>query len=343
MTGHSFPLNQWYVAAKSAEVTRTPLARFICSEPLVLFRRQDGRLAVLEDRCPHRLHPLSTGEVRGDDIECGYHGMRFDGTGRCTHIPAQKTIPDRFAVRTFPAIERSGLVHVWPGDPAKVRPELIPDFPENVAAGWTAVHGYRLVEANWQLVVDNLLDLTHLTFVHPTTLAGPGILENPLVVTVDGDIVRARREMPNVAPAPIFRSMRSFAGNIDRYQHITFLPPNHVHIRIEAKPAGVADDPDRVHHVVINHLTPETERTTHYFWSVARRMALDDEEVSRRLHEMNAFAFEEDAVVLKRQQEMIERGRPGVPLTNMETDKAISAARRIVRRLIAEEAGEKAV
>lgn len=333
MTTRTFPLQQWYVAAKAAEVGRSPLGRTICNEPLVMFRRQDGTLAVLDDRCPHRLYQLSKGAVVGDEIECGYHGLRFDGAGACTHIPAQGKIPSRFGVRSFPAVERSGLVFVFMGDAARADPATIPDFAENVAPGWTPVGGYRLVEANYQLVIDNLLDLTHLTFVHKTTLAGPGIQENPLVVTVDGDKVHARREMPNVAPAPIFRIMRDFGAAIDRYQNITFLPPNHVHIRIDATPPGARDDPDRVHHVVLNHLTPETERTTHYFWSVARRMRLDDATVSHKLYEMNRAAFEEDAEVLRHQQKMIDRDPSGA-LANLDADKAIAAARRIVRGMV---------
>lgn len=339
MTLRPFPIQQWYVAAKSKEVGRTPLGRTICCEPLVMFRRQDGTVAVLDDRCAHRQYPLSRGELIGDEIQCGYHGIRFNGKGACTLIPAQPEIPRGFGVRSFPAVERSGLVHVWMGDPARADPAGIPEFAETVAPGWAAVDGYRRVEAAHLLVIDNLLDLTHLTFVHPTTLAGPGIQENPLAVTVEGERVQARRVMLNVDPAPIFRTMREFGGKIDRYQNITFLPPNHVHIRIEATPPGATDDPDRVHHVVLNHLTPETERTTHYFWSVARRMKLDDADVSRRMYEMNRAAFEEDADVLKHQQQMIDRNPAGATLANLDADKATAAARRIIRRKVEEEGG----
>ena len=344
MSRWPFLLNQWYVAAKAKELTAEPLGRVICGEPVVMFRREDGTAAALDDRCPHRHYALSSGRIVGNDIECGYHGLRFNGAGTCTHMPAQKNIPAGFVVRAYPVVEKSGLVYIWPGAAAKADAALIPDFFENVAPGWRPVDGYRHVEANYQLVIDNLLDLTHLTFVHPTTLAGPGIQENPLVVTVEGDQVKARREMRGVDPAPIFHVMRRFDGKIDRFQNITFTPPNHVHIRIEASPAGAVDDPDLVHHVVLNHLTPETERTTHYFWSVSRRMKLDDAEVSHRLYEMNRAAFEEDATVLKRQQQMIDRYARGVGdnsgpvLTNLEADKALSAARRIIRRKHDEEA-----
>ena len=221
----SFPLQQWYVAALASEIGRTPLARTICSQPLVMFRRRDGSLAVLDDRCPHRLYQLSRGQLVDDDIECGYHGLRFDGTGACTRIPSQKAIPAGFGVRSFPVVERFDLTFVWMGDAARADVSLIPDFPENNGPGWAASSAHRHIEANYQLVVDNLLDLTHLTFVHKTTLAGPGIQENPLEVRADSDRVIARREMRAVDPAPIFRTLRHFPDKIDRYQNITFIPP----------------------------------------------------------------------------------------------------------------------
>jgi vanillate O-demethylase monooxygenase subunit len=335
-----FLRNHWYVSARSSELSRKPLARTICGEPLLFYRRENGAPAVLTDRCPHRQYPLSRGTLHHDDIECGYHGLRFGPDGGCTLIPAQADIPKGFGARAYPAVERNGLIHVWMGDAARADQSLIPDFPENDGPGWGAVQDYLHIDANWQLIIDNLLDLTHLTFVHKTTLASSGIQENPLKVTVDGDIVRARREMHNVEPAPIFTTMRHFEGNIDRFQNLTFLPPNHIHIRLEACPTGVTDDPNLVHHVVLNHLTPETERTTHYFWSISRRMRLEDPKVSDLLYRMNRTAFEEDVGVLRLQQQMIDSSREPQPLVNLEADKAVAAARRILRRKYQEEAAE---
>ena len=334
MTSRTFPLQQWYVAAMADEVGAKPFARTICGEPLVMFRRQDKSIAALDDRCPHRLYPLSNGEVVGDDIECGYHGLRFNGAGACTGIPAQKEIPKRFGVRSFPAAEKNGLVFVFMGDPARASISDIPHFPERDGPLWAAYGAHRHIAANYQLVVDNLLDLTHLTFVHKTTLAGPGIQENPLAVTVEKDCVRARREMWNVDPAPIFRTLRHFPAKIDRFQNIAFTAPSHVHIRIEATPAGTRNDPDLVHHVVLNHLTPETERTTHYFWSISQRIKPADVDAGQRLFTLNRAAFEEDAEVLARQQAMIDRNPGGATLANLEADKACAAARRIVRKLV---------
>ena len=312
--------------------------RMICGTPLAMYRGADGVVHALNDRCPHRKFALSQGRLVGDDIECGYHGIRFSGDGACTLIPAQADIPEGFGVRAYPTTEKNGLVYVWMGDAAKADLTLIPDFFENVEGEWAPATDYLLVDANWQLIIDNLLDLTHLTFVHKTTLASSGIQENPLVVTVEGDIVRARREMHNVEPAPIFNTIRQFHGNIDRFQNISFIPPNHVHIRLEASPAGAANDPDLVHHVVLNHLTPETEKTTHYFWTISRRLRVTDAALTDLLHRMNRTAFEEDAIILRHQQRMMDGDSEHVPLVNLAADKATNEARRILRRKFQEEA-----
>ena len=170
-----FLRNQWYTAATSAEIGATPLARTICNEPLVIFRGLDGDVAALTDRCPHRKAPLSSGEVVGNDIQCGYHGIRFAADGACTHVPGNAPIGRNFRARCFPAREIHGLIFVWLGEPSLADPALIPDFSENVKPGWTGVHGTLYVKGNYQLLIDNILDLTHVVFVHKTTLAGGGV------------------------------------------------------------------------------------------------------------------------------------------------------------------------
>jgi vanillate O-demethylase monooxygenase subunit len=334
----TFLRNQWYVVATSAELTDQPIGRRICNQPLALFRRTDGSPAVIADRCGHRKFPLSRGRVVGDDIECGYHGIRFAGNGRCTLVPSQETLPKGLDVRAYAVAEGSALVWVWMGEADQADYSLLPRIIENDGPGWEPVFGYHHVNANYQLVVDNLLDLTHLAIVHKTTLAGPGLLENPLQVTVEGDVVRGLRTMPNVDPAPIFRVIRDFPGRIDRRQSYSFHLPSHVFIRVGAVPAGSNEDIEVPHHVVINHLVPETETTTHYFWSVSRCMAVGDAEVSKRMYAMNRMAFDEDMLVLAAQQEMLADDPDGGVLANVDGDRAAAAARRIVRRRLAEEA-----
>ena len=337
MAEEGFLKNQWYAAAGSAEIGSAPLGRTICGEPLALFRASGGTVAALEDRCPHRKYQLSRGTVVNGALQCGYHGIRLDATGACVAVPSQATIPRGLKARSYPVVERHALVFVWLGDPKRADPALIPDFHENDAAGFTAVHGYLYVKADYRLLIDNLLDLTHVAIVHKTTLGGPGILENPLEVQVEGDAVRTLRTMRGVDPAPIHRTIRHFPGKIDRRQETEFRPPVYVHINLGAVPHGSNEPIEEPHHVVINSLTPETDRTTHYFWSVARTRALDDESVSQRLRDIHMVAFNEDVVVIEAQQRMIDSDPAGGVLANLDGDEACAAARRILARKLAEE------
>src|SRR5215467_10006387 len=197
-----FLRNQWYTAATSTEVGSKPLARTICNEPLVIFRGEDGTVAALTDRCPHRKAPLSSGDVVGSDIQCGYHGIRFAANGACTHVPGNVPVGRDFRARCFPAREVHGLIFVWLGEASLANPALI----------------------------DNILDLTHVVFVHKTTLAGGGVAETPLQVEIDGDVVRAQRLMHNVDTAPIYKAARNLHGKIDRWQFLEFRPPIYARI-----------------------------------------------------------------------------------------------------------------
>ncbi|MSQ53109.1 MAG: aromatic ring-hydroxylating dioxygenase subunit alpha [Betaproteobacteria bacterium] len=336
MTG--FLQNQWYAAATSQELGAKPLGRRICNESIAMFRRRDGSVAAVTDRCPHRKVPLSIGNVVGDEIKCAYHGFQFNSLGACTLIPSQKEVPKgAFDIRSFPVVERYALVFVWMGDPRRADPALLPDFHENDSPGWSAAHGYLRVAAHYQLLIDNLLDLTHLPYVHKTTLAGPGIVDNPMRVEVVGDTVRARRDMPNVDPAPIHRVLRHFPGKIDRYQDFDFRPPVYIHLNLGANPAGSDEDRSIPHHVVMNSLTPETESSTHYFWSIAQCVN-PDPAVMQTLYELNKMAFDEDTGILEAQQAAIDADPAGLPLGAVAGDHAGVLARRIVARKLAEEA-----
>ena len=333
-----FLRNQWYTAATSVELGEMPLARMICNEPLVIFRGQDGNVAVLSDRCPHRKAPLSSGEVVGNDIQCGYHGIRFAADGTCTHVPGNAAIGRNFRARYFPSREIHGLVFVWLGEPSLADPALIPDFGENVKPGWTGVHGLLHVKANYQLLIDNILDLTHVVFVHKTTLAGGGVAETPLEVEVKDDVVRAQRLMHNVDTAPIYKAARNLHGKIDRWQFLEFQPPIYARITLGAREAGSDLPFGTPTHVVLNSFTPETERTTHYFWSTVRSWGLDDAKVSKTYKDMTDLAFAEDARMVELQQQLIDSDPSGTPLVSLAFDRAALAARRIIKRKLEEEA-----
>jgi phenylpropionate dioxygenase-like ring-hydroxylating dioxygenase large terminal subunit len=343
MTPGSFLRDQWYAAATSAEIGAKPLGRKICNEDIVLFRRSDGAVAALEDRCPHRRAPLSLGQLVGGEIECPYHGLRFDGAGVCTLIPSQHTIPRGLDTPAYPAIERHSLVFVWIGDAAKADPAQLPDWSPHTSPEWTTVHGYHHVKANYLLLLDNLLDLSHLAFVHRSTLgaSGPSDWLKQQDVATDGEVVSTRRVMRDVAPSGLVRATKRFVdGKIDRFQTSWFRLPSYVLVSLGAEAAGSRDDMEFPHHIVPNNITPETETTTHYFWSVARRYALGDEEISRLFFNVTKAAFDEDAVMIEAQQRMIASDPRNAPLANLDGDAAGVAARRLIARKLKEQAAE---
>src|SRR5215813_10997074 len=197
-----FIKNFWYVAAYDHEVAREPFGRMILGEPIVFFRKEDGTPAALEDRCVHRHLPLSMGKLVGDHLQCHYHGLRYDCTGRCVKVPGQNTIPPSAQVKSYPVVERYRWLWIWMGDPALADPDKITDFHWLDDPNWGAKGSYLHVKANWQLIVDNLLDLTHLAFVHESTIGNAALVENAAMkVTRAPNNVVVTRWIIN-APAP---------------------------------------------------------------------------------------------------------------------------------------------
>jgi phenylpropionate dioxygenase-like ring-hydroxylating dioxygenase large terminal subunit len=337
MAGSYYLRNQWYVAAHGFELADgKPIARTICDQTVVIFRGQDGGVGILSDRCPHRFAPLSCGEVNGNDIQCGYHGIRFDRDGVCTHIPGDAPVPHDFRARRFPALERHGFIWIWMGEKA-ADPALIPDYHENDDPGWAGVPGYLNIVCNYQLMVDNLLDLTHVVFVHKTTLAGGGVTDTPLEVRVEGEKVLAQRMMINVDTAPIYRAARGLNGKIDRWQIFECLPPSHVKITLGAREAGASTPLGEPVHMVLNGITPESNARTHYFWSTTRPWGLGDKKVDELYRSMIELAFNEDKAIVEAQQRLISQDPENAYSVNFPFDRAGQSARRIVRRLMTKE------
>ena len=210
-----FLRNYWYVAAYDHEIGRRPLGRIILGEPIVFYRLEDGTPVALEDRCAHRRLPLSMGKIVGDALQCHYHGLRFDRAGQCVRVPGQDLIPPQARVKSYPLVARYRWLWIWMGDPARADPDLITDFHWFADKDWGAKHSYLHVEANWQLVVDNLLDLTHLAFVHETTIGNAALVENAAVkVQRTADNVTVTRWMTDTPAPPTFVKVGSISTAI---------------------------------------------------------------------------------------------------------------------------------
>ena len=338
----SFPLDAWYVAAWSHEVgRREPLGRTICNKRMVLWRRADGGVAALEDACWHRLLPLSMGWLEGEEIVCRYHGLAFDGKGQCTRVPGNEKPSAAARVTTYPVIDRHRFIWVWPGDPAKADPALVPDMHWNDDPGWEGDGKTLPANCDYRLFVDNLMDLTHKSFVHATSIGNRHVAEAPMTTTHEGRTVTALRWMLDIDAPPFWRTQLGRPGNVDRWQIIRFEAPCTIVLDVGVAPTGTgAPQGDRSQGVnlhVLNTITPVTDRTCLYFWSLVRNYRLRDQSLTTQLREANAKIFLEDLVVVEAQQREID-ARPGQPLRNLAIDAGSMRARRIIDDMIAAEA-----
>jgi vanillate O-demethylase monooxygenase subunit len=317
--------------------------RIILDEPVLLFRTVDGRAVALEDRCCHRQAQLSMGKLVGDIVQCPYHGLQFDTTGKCVRIPSQERIPPSAKVRAYPVVEKYHWIWIWPGDPAKADPALIEDFHWLDDAHWGYGGNYLHVPANYLLLVENLLDTTHLSFLHPTTLGTDAFAKSEFEVTREGDRIKIARWLMDNPPAPFHKQMGEFPDgmNVDRWQITHYAPPSFVKLDVGSAPAGAGARtvPDRgtrwMNMWNLNAITPETEKTAHYFWAQAYNFKLDQRWVSDLVKAQVSKAFSEDMVMLKAQQQNMDLGPS--PVLNLGQDKAWLAMRQIVERLAKEE------
>ncbi len=238
-SGRPFPLNAWYPAAWSREVQPALVQRTVCGQDVVLYRRPNGGVAALEDACWHRLLPLSMGRLVGDEVVCGYHGLVFNASGRCTHMPAQKTINPAACVRSYPVVERHRLVWIWPGDPALADPADLPDFHWNDGAEWKGEGGtFYSLKCDWRLVVDNLMDLTHETYVHSGSIGHDAILDTPFEVTHTDRAATMTRWMIDIDAPPFWGGLLGQPGRVDRWQIVTFQSPAVVVGDVGVAPTG---------------------------------------------------------------------------------------------------------
>ena len=335
-----FVKNAWYVAATAVEVVGKPLARTLLNERVVLFRGADGRAVALEDRCCHRLAPLSLGDVEPGGIRCRYHGLKFDGAGQCVEIPGQDAIPAGMCVRAFPLVERHGLLWIWLGPPALAREDEIVDVHWNGAPGWPTAAGYIHYKANYQLIADNLLDFSHLAFVHRTTLANSALVNARPEITSFERGIRLNRVIVDCDPSPLHAMAGRFTGKVDFWNRQAWWLPSVFENWAGSVPTG-GEGPahERAGGLHLRHfslLTPETERSTHYFWVQPCRFPHDDPGMIERVQTGIDTAFAEDRWIIEAQQEVIDAS-PDIKPKAIRSDAALGRVRFMIEQLLEKE------
>lgn len=305
--------NAWYVGALSTEVTRQLRSVRMLNQDLLFYRKEDGTAVVLEDACPHRMLPLSMGRLIGDTVECGYHGLTFDCSGKCVKAPGTNMIPKSAVVRQYPSVERYGLVWVWMGDAELADESKIIEIAEWGRDDWGVNSGDAMEMAcNYLYITDNLLDPSHVSWVHQTSFGSADIIGKPLDVKVADNGVTVSRWLKDVEVAPFYQKFVKFSGNCDRKQQYEVRFPTAAIIRAIFTPAGTGSDEGEFHPDVFlmdsyNFMTPIDEKNTRYFWFQLRNFSPNDEEVSRVFNEDVRFAFSEDKAILEAVQIGLEK------------------------------------
>lgn len=328
-----FVLNAWYVAAWSSEVTRDPTRRVICEIPVVLYRKRDGSAVALEDRCAHRAYPLSPGRVVDDAIECGYHGFTFDCTGACVRVPAQESIPERARVRAFPLVEKDGWIWIWTGAAELADESRVPDTHWMSDPEWeTVTHSFPFA-CRADLIHDNLLDLTHESFIHLSTVGDDYIYKHGVTVEVDGHVVSVDRLMPGVAAPPLYAKTMGCEGLYDRFHCTVFHVPS-----FHALHSGITGQgrPREEGYLikVMNGITPIDAHNSHYYYAFSRNFGLGlqwaTDDLVQGLH--TVLTEDKDALEL---QEIGLQSRPDHEHDVLiAQDAGVAKARRIMAQML---------
>ena len=341
-----FVRNAWYVACTAQDVVDRPFGRQICGQRMVFFRGDAGRVAALDDICPHRGAPLSLGRVKDGRLVCGYHGLEMGCAGKTLAMPGQRVQSFR-PIRAYPVLERYGFVWVWPGDADKADPERLPRFEFFDNPAWAYGGGHYHVQAGYELMIDNLMDLTHETYVHSTSIGQSEIDETPCKTSTEGERVITSRFMNNIKAPPFWRMAMRANGLpeealVDRWQICRFTPPSHIMIDVGVALAGKggfdAADGDKVYSVVVDFITPETETSHWYFWGMARKFKPDDAALTASIREGQGKIFSEDLQMLERQQQNL-LDHPQHPLMKLNIDAGGVHSRRLIKRRLDAEQG----
>lgn len=334
--------NTWYMAAWAQEIQAGALFhRKLLDEPVLLYRDSSNVAHAMANRCPHRFAPLHLGRLQGDFVQCGYHGLQFNAAGQCVFNPHGGKIPPTARVRTYPCVERHGIIWLWMGDPAKADVAALPDFRCLDEDRNYVARRYLPVKANYVLEVDNIMDLSHIEFLHPGSLGSDAVKHAATQVVVEGNRVWSKRlTHAEVLPHFVAQSLDVPDGHrVDRWLDVRWDAPSNMLLIVGATPTGRPREEGR--ESPIAHLfTPETSRTTHYWFarSIDKSMRDGAAWVERNIEGLMQPFSREDLPMLEAQQQSIGDAefwslKPAL----FAVDAGAARARRVLDKLIAAE------
>ena len=339
-----FMRNCWYMAGWSRDFACDQLKPVtMLNEPIVIYRKQDGGLVALQDRCCHRLAPLSLGRLENDNLRCMYHGLKFAPSGKCIEIPGQAKIPPQACVRAYPIVDRYSGAWVWMGDPALAEVALIPDFVGIDDPRWAMLPGRMDYQANYMLINDNLLDLSHIPFLHCRSLGAsltPEGISRPVVTRLERS-VRIQNWLAG-EPSQMISSIRGLRTDI--WQTYDFVAPGVFLLRADMYPSGTKErfpehEPSGVQPLhrqfTCQAVTPLTDDRTCYFFAYGP--CAEEAELKESFYQLGLKAFNEDRTMIEAQQRNINLSG-NIAMLTTASDSALSQFRRMMDKLIKDEA-----
>ncbi len=344
----TYATNLWYAALWAEDLPEGALQnRTICEQPIVFFRGPEGQPVALEDRCAHRFIPLSMGQLRDGaaSVECPYHGLRFGVDGACVLNPhGSGRIPATLAVRSYPVVERHAMLWIWMGTD-EADPDLIPDFSylDPGAPGVLSKRDWIEMDVDYQLVIDNLLDLSHASFLHRGVLGDPSTLQCDIDIDGTETSVTVTRTRSDVAPGKLFDLMfRNDGNDVDTWSIMRWDAPSC--LRHEAGVCTPGAQRQDGMTVIGTHLvTPSAKGKCTYHVAAVRigeSAGADDVQISEQLSALRRYAFDEqDRPILEAQQRAydVAGGPDSLRPVMLSIDAAPLRARRVLAKIIERE------
>jgi len=334
--GQMLIFDSWYMFAWAAELGEQPIGRTLLGEPVVVFRTEAGEVGALADACPHRAVALSKGHVAGNNIRCLYHALEFDVQGVCRHNPHAKGPPDRIKTRSYPVHVKDGIIWVWMGKADRADVGRIVDYSWMANKDqYATAYGYLKINADYRLMIDNLMDLAHAEYIHPDTVGTKGAADSQQSKIVkNGTTIAVQSVWADLAPNPVIKQFWSKSATVDQYSDMIWQSASNLFLDVSVTVPGMPRESG--YHLPSAHiLTPEGESTTHYFWSSARNFSVEDHDLTRIIGQLVQAAFEtEDKPVLESAQKMIEQTHS--KLVNLTIgDRGSLQVRQQIDRLVA--------
>ncbi|NMN04315.1 MULTISPECIES: aromatic ring-hydroxylating dioxygenase subunit alpha [unclassified Novosphingobium] len=332
-TEQPYPRRQWWAAATAAEVGRSLMARDILGERVLLYRKEDGSAVAVSGICPHRAFPLEKGRLVGDSVQCSYHGFTFGADGACQRVPSQAGVPQRAALRHYPLVERGGVLWIWTGEDALADPALLPDLAGIGldAPGWTVeIHALATVEARYTLLIENLLDLSHVTFIHAATIpSGEKVAALDVTVQTHGAGLTVARKAVGIAPNPLIKlQFPDQEGLVDQEFDAQYMGPSLIRTggtisdHASGRPLGTQN--------FIHMITPAAPGRLHYFVATARDFGHDNPALGAMNIAMGTRIQPEDVEAISAIEAVL---RSDVPLPR-EVSARVDNGALLVRRLL---------